>query len=247
MVVKRFGQCGGMEEYAFRLSQELQRVGIDVKVLCQKVVKSPFFNQIEYVELGSAIEKPRWLNHLIFGLKVKHWIKSNISNDTIIHSHERLNCHHVTTIHSTLFNFPKVNKFPTFRRFVNEIIERRELNSNSVQKVVPVSHLIKNQISQKYPAVIPKLTSPIHPAVEPLDVNSIKFDLCSPAIGFMGKEWKRKGLIKVIEVWRLLRLKIPNARLVLAGFDLPSSVNLNAAELKLVECLGFIEKKKRFF
>ena len=37
-------------------------------------------------------------------------------------------------------------------------------------------------------------------------------------VGFIGKEWKRKGLLKVIEIWRLLRKEIPKIRLCLAGF-----------------------------
>jgi UDP-glucose:(heptosyl)LPS alpha-1,3-glucosyltransferase len=247
IVVKKFGLCGGMEEYAFRLANELSKLKIETKVLCEEIINNPWEKEVECFRLGHSPPKPRWLNHIFFAIKVKKWVNCNVFDDTIIHSHERLNCHHVTTVHSTLFNLPKVKKIPTFRSLLNEIIEQRELNSNSVQKVVPVSNLIKKQISQKYPTVIPKLTSPIHPAVEPLDLNAIKCDLNKPRIGFMGREWKRKGLIKVIEIWRLLRLKIPSARLVLAGFDLPCSIKFKSDELKHVECLGFIQTKEDFY
>ena len=129
--------------------------------------------------------------------------------DTIIHSHERIDCHHVTTIHSTLYNFPPKQNFPSFRNYCNEHIEHRELNCASVQKIVPVSGLITNQIAEKYSSARHKLAPPIPPGVS--DLNMIKKEYVSevPVIGFMGKEWKRKGLPKVIEIWRELRKEMP--------------------------------------
>ena len=40
-VVKRFGLCGGMEEYVFRLAESLNSLGYNVLVLCEEKVNLP--------------------------------------------------------------------------------------------------------------------------------------------------------------------------------------------------------------
>ena len=68
-VVKRFGLCGGMEEYVFRLTEELSKIGVKVKVLCEIQLTSTD-HEITVIELGKSIEKPRWLSHIQFSNKV---------------------------------------------------------------------------------------------------------------------------------------------------------------------------------
>ena len=50
-VVKRFGLCGGMEEYVFRLTEELSKIGVKVKVLCEIQLTSTD-HEITVIELG---------------------------------------------------------------------------------------------------------------------------------------------------------------------------------------------------
>ena len=246
-VVKRFGLCGGMEEYAYRLANELCILGVKVKVVCEEKLKNPKESNIETFELGKSLKKPRWLSHLIFAKKVRSWVIKNADKNTIVHSHERIDCHHVTTIHSTLYNFPPKRKFPSFRNYCNEYIEHRELNCASVQKIVPVSGLITNQISEKYTKTRHKLVSPIPPGVSPLNTKKKEFDPEVPVIGFMGKEWKRKGLPKVIEIWRELRKEMPLARLCLAGFSTNEPIGILEDELKFVDLLGYVKRKEDFY
>jgi UDP-glucose:(heptosyl)LPS alpha-1,3-glucosyltransferase len=121
------------------------------------------------------------------------------------------------------------------------------LNCASVQKIVPVSGLIINQISEKYTNTRHKLASPIPPGVSHLNAVKKEFDPEVPVIGFMGKEWKRKGLPKVIEIWRELRKKIPLARLCLAGFPIDEPIGIRKDELKFVDLLGYVKRKEDFF
>ena len=48
----------------------------------------------------------------------------------------------------------------------------------------------------------------------------------------MGKEWKRKGLPKVIELWRELRKENTSAKLCLAGFSTDADIGLQRGGVK---------------
>ena len=246
-VVKRFGLCGGMEEYAYRLTCELSRIGVKVNVVCEEKIDEPEHGTIEIVQLGKSLRKPRWLSHLIFAKKVRNWVMINAGQNTIIHSHERINCHQVTTIHTTLYNFPPKRKFPSLRNYLNEHIESRELNCASIRKIVPVSALIAGQITEKYSSSRHNLAPPIPPGVSDLNMIKKEYDSEVPVIGFMGKEWKRKGLPKVIEIWRELRKEMPLARLCLAGFPTNEPIGISEDELKFVDLLGHVVRKEDFY
>ena len=61
-----------MEEYAFRLSIELPKLGFEVIVLCEKSFSSDSF-PVVVIELGETI-KPRWFSHYQFSRKVRKWL-----------------------------------------------------------------------------------------------------------------------------------------------------------------------------
>ena len=246
-VVKRFGLCGGMEEYAYRLTNELSILGVKVQVVCEQKVHEPEDKNVQISEFGKSLDKPRWISHMLFAKKVRKWAKLHAQSDTIIHSHERIDCHHLTTIHSTLYNFPSRRKLPSLRNCFNEYIESRELTSSSVQKIVPVSKLIAEQIKTKFTGFSHRLVSPIPPGVSPINAVNKKFKPECPVIGFMGKEWKRKGLPKVIEIWRELRKEYPLAQLCLAGFPIDEPIGISGDELKHVDILGYVKRKEVFY
>ena len=236
-----------MEEYAFRLTNKLSTLGVKVQVVCEEKVHEPEDKKVQISELGKSLDKPRWLSHLLFAKKVRKWERLHAQIDTIIHSHERIDCHHLTTIHSTLYNFPSRRKLPSLRNYFNEYIESRELTSSSVQKIVPVSKLIAEQIESKYARISHRLAPPISPGVSPINVVKKKLEPESPVLGFMGKEWKRKGLPKVIGIWRELRKEYPLARLCLAGFPINEPIGISEDELRFVDLLGHVGRKEDFY
>ena len=245
-VVKRFGLCGGMEEYVYRLTESLDELGINVSVLCEEKYKSKI-SSIEVFELGKCFSKPRWLSHLIFAQKVKSWVMNSADKRAIIHSHERINCHHVSTLHSSLYNFPKKFSFPTLRGFMNERIESMELKSKSVQAIVPVSKVIIGELEHKYPELNYHIKEPVTPGVFPLNIRKKKYNPKMPVIGFMGNEWKRKGLPMAIEIWRGLRSIYPDIQICLAGFSVNEKIGLRKEEKSHIEILGYIRNKSSFF
>jgi UDP-glucose:(heptosyl)LPS alpha-1,3-glucosyltransferase len=246
-VVKRFGICGGMEEYAYRLSHELNKIGIDASVVCERKVNDPFNIDFPVIELGETRKKPRWWSHLQFSQRVREWVGDQGMSNAFIHSHERIDCHHITTIHSTLFNFPRAFALPSLRSFMNQRIERKEVLSTTVKGIVPVSEVISQQIKEKYPKSRDFLKKPIHPGVASMNLERKTFNPSIPVIGFMGKEWKRKGLPKVIEIWRKLREEIPLIKLCLAGFDTREKIGLEDHEKAIIEILGYVKNKESFY
>lgn len=245
-VVKRYGLCGGMEEYAYRLSHELHERGASVTVLTERELTKPKDPAVKIVRVQASPIKPRWLSHLLFSRKISEWIKRNPSEERIVHSHERIACHDITTIHSTLFNFPRKG-LPGLRKYMNEYLERRELLAPSIRKVVPVSGIIERQIKTKHPETSSIVSLPIAPGVSEIKAKLKSFDPQKPIIGFIGKEWRRKGLPKVIAVWRKLRKHIPRAKLCLAGFSPSEPIGLSSEEKRCVHILGWIENKSDFF
>ncbi|MBT5381011.1 MAG: glycosyltransferase family 4 protein [Opitutae bacterium] len=250
-IVKNYGPIGGMEEYVFRLCMELAAKGTEVTVLCQaNHVKAP--GNVEVVELGIH-RKPHWVSHFRFSSKVNNWLRNHPSKKRIVHSHERQNSHQLTTFHTTPFGTGKRRKFLHWlspRHQLFEYLERRELAGQKVQAVVPVSTQLGEAIHRKYPAIDIPIKNPIYPGVsmEPADPDNRKPPpKDGGTIGFMGREWKRKGLSRVIKIWKYLKCTRPKLKLKIAGVH---SVELSGTHLlgeKGLQVLGWTEDKEQFY
>ena len=249
-IVKRFGLVGGMEEYVFRLAAELVKFNYQVIILCEQSY-SLSVSGVKVVELGQCA-KPRWMAHYEFSRKVSRWISENPCDDCIIHSHERQSVHHVTTFHTTPFNMGKfgVLKFLSFRNFFYEKLEKRELFSDKVKAIVPVSNLLGEMIKRKHPKSASLHKNAIHPGVfinKEYSESKKHVDLDGGTLGFIGKEWKRKGLPKVIEIWRELKRTRPKLKLHIAGVSLGAVAHLLDPGDTDIEVLGLIKDKESFY
>lgn len=248
-VVKRFGPVGGMEEYVFRLSIELPKLGFEVVVLCEKSFSSDSF-PVVVIELGETI-KPRWFSHYQFSQKVSKWLAENPCETRIVHSHERQSSHHVTTFHTTPFGHGRgpYFRFLSLRNYFYEQLERRELNGRNAQVIVPVSNRLGEMILAKHNGIKGKLSDAIYPAVSITNVNPTRNHVPPDGgtIGFIGKEWKRKGLPKVIQVWRDLKKVRPKLRLEVAGPQKEEIQSLFSSGEKDYELLGYVDDKPKFF
>ncbi|MDQ6957307.1 MAG: glycosyltransferase family 4 protein, partial [Mariprofundaceae bacterium] len=175
-------------------------------------------------ELGVAPPKPRWLAYLRFSRRVHIWLEQHSTAKMIIHSHERTQDHHITTFHGP--PFAQIRSFPFWKRCslrskVNLWLENRELCSPQVQTIVPNSMSIRQQLKLYYPSISKQLSMPIVPGVG----NNImqRQPHAIPAkggvIGFVGKEWKRKGLIMAIDIMSELVKQRPDVHFIVAGCD----------------------------
>lgn len=217
-VVRRYGPVGGMERYVWELTRELAALGHQIEVICERChAEKP--QGIAVHELGEIAPRPRWLALLRFGRRVAHWLEANPHPGWLIHSHERLAVHHVTTFHGP--PFATVCDRPWWRKLSLRVamqfyLERRELRE--ARCIVPNSVFIRKQLAHYYPEYAHKLTAPIVPGVAAGEVRGPRIVPDDGGIiGFVGKEWQRKGLPLAVEIAGKLRNSRPNLQLWVAG------------------------------
>ncbi len=223
-IVRHYGPVGGMERYVWELTKELAAMGHQVTILCEKLAAESTPKEIEVVQLGTVHWRPRWLAHLRFSRKVSAWVAANPDPERIIHSHERTAVHDVTTFHGP--PFATVKSKPLWQRcspriFANLWLEKRELCGPQVKAVIPNSPLIADALKQYYPNVESHLVAAIAPGVgeiHPRAARTVTSD--GGSIGFIGKEWKRKGLDIAVEiVAELKKQQRPQVEFIVAGPD----------------------------
>ena len=217
-VVRRYGPVGGMERYVWYLTRELRILGHEVEVVCEVcLAEKP--EVIAVHELGKIAWRPRWLSLLRFGWRVARWLKRHPHPGWLIHSHERISVHHVTTFHGP--PFANVVEKPfwrllSIRVLMHLYLERRELTRPF--RIVPNSQTISQQLAHYYPQLAGRLSAPIVPGVQPGTVRAWRAVPASGGvIGFVGKEWRRKGLPLAVEIVAQLRRTRPELELWVIG------------------------------
>lgn len=219
-IVKRYGPVGGMERYVWELTRELQLLGHEVTVLCERChVARP--DGIKVVELGETAKRPRWLSQVRFSARVARWVERHPHPSRLIHSHERMGVHDITTFHgppfATVFDTPWW-RLISLRVWVRLHLERRELEKARV--IVPNSAFIAGQLAHYYPGMAAKLSAPVVPGVLPMrprEAREVPPD--GGVVCFVGWEWQRKGLPMAMEIVRQLRRERPRLELWVVGPD----------------------------
>jgi len=217
-IVRRFGPVGGMERYVYELVSELCLLGHDVAVVCEEVACTPP-SGLTVHRVEKSFARPRWFALMRFGQKVSAWLQKNPHPGWLIHSHERMAVHHISTYHgqpfATVFDGAWL-KLLSLRVFMHLQLERREI-SNSVF-VVPNSDLTRQQLLKYYPEYSARIVSPIFPGAECDAIRPARrVPETGGTIAFVGKEWVRKGLPFATEVVRQLRMTRPNLRFAVLG------------------------------
>ena len=217
-VVRRYGPVGGMERYVWELTHALSLLGINVTVVCEKCFTKPELN-IKVIELGEVKPKPRWLAMLLFSKNVRKWYMSS-GKDYLIHSHERTGIHQVTTIHGPSIKNRKKKRLDllSIRIKAWEWLEKREVLGRQVLRVLPNSELVRTDLIKHYPEVATHLGPIAYPGVIVSNEAPLR-NVGSRTIGFIGKEWKRKGLPQAIKIFEEIYRSDPSARFLVAGAD----------------------------
>ena len=198
-----------MERYVWELTREMRDLGHKVEVVCERC-HAELPHGIAVHELGEITPRPRWLSLLRLGRQVKCWLEIYPHPGFIIHSHERVSVHHVTTFHgppfATIFE-RSFWRWISIRVMMQLHLERRELSIPRI--IVPNSQVISDLLAKYYPRLAGKLTEPIVPGVQPGNSRPMRaVPDTSVVIGFVGKEWQRKGLplaVKIVEYLRRVR------------------------------------------
>lgn len=228
-VVRRYGPVGGMERYVWELTLQLQQLGHRVTVICEHChAEKP--KGITVIELGEIAQRPRWLSALRFDRHVVRWLTANPQPDRLIHSHERISSHDITTFHASPFATVVEKpwwKLISLRVAMQLFLEKRELSN--ARCIVPNSQIIEQQLTHYYPQFTHKLAEPIMPGVVTgvvREFRSVSTD--GGVIGFVGKEWKRKGLPTAVAAVKQLRRTRPNLQFHVVGPDVSEVQHLFA-------------------
>jgi UDP-glucose:(heptosyl)LPS alpha-1,3-glucosyltransferase len=202
-IVRRFGCVGGMESYVWFLSHELLQLGYQVVIICEECEGQPD-PAIDIIVVPGSTQRRRWKAMKDFNSQLDQLFQSRPQLlRSIIHSHERTAWHHVTTFHG-----PPMKKgfsLPWYKRFSRRLAfwldaEYRELCAAQVQRVVPVSKMIGVQLLDQYPTSQSRMTDPAYPALAVSNPQQFREHGREVKVLFVGKEWKRKGLGKAVEV-----------------------------------------------
>lgn len=219
-VVRRYGPVGGMERYVWELTRELRNLGHEVIVVCE-ICRAEKPQGIVVYETGEMVYRPRWLYYWRFGRRVAKWWRTHPQSNAVIHSHERIALHQVTTFHGPPFATARDKpwwKLLSLRVVMQLYMERRELRV--AQHIVPNSVLIARQLAHYYPEYAHKLTHPIVPGVVP-SVARIPHPIPAQCgvVGFVGREWQRKGLVLAVKIVAQLRRERPQLEFWVVGAD----------------------------
>jgi UDP-glucose:(heptosyl)LPS alpha-1,3-glucosyltransferase len=213
-----------MESYVWHLSHALAERNYQVTIVCEKSHAGTDAGNIHVIETGLLPAKPRWILYWRFANKVEALVQSiQGQGQCIVHSHERCISHDLTTFHS--MPFAGIKEKSIWRRLSIRVwaylrMEARELGAppNPAVCVVPVSAVIAKAISKHYPAVVNHIASPISPGVMAMPTRPQRI---TPedggTIGFIGKEWGRKGFALFIQIAAQLQKQRPHLRVVVLG------------------------------
>jgi len=218
-VVRRYGPVGGMESYVFYLTRALADLQIDIVILCEEDLSAADHpHNLKVHAIGVApMRRPRWKAMQWFRDQVQTALIDLKNDGYLIHSHERIRGHHITTQHGPLMSGRVSNFMAMFSRRVRNwlIFEKEELDRVIV---LPVSDLIGRSISSEYPESL------IGPTVWPAMGNGVSRDgdvddlsKRNDHILFVGRDFKRKGLDAAIKIVDVLRRQSPDTELHVFG------------------------------
>ena len=223
-LVRNWGPVGGMESYVWHLSHALAEHGSRVTIVCEKAHETSVNSGIKVIELGVLRPKPRWVLYWRFANQIEVIVQSiRRQGKCIVHSHERSISHDLTTFHS--MPFAAIKERSIWRRLSVRVwaylrMEARELGASPDPAVcvVPVSVVIANAIARYYPSVVNQIVAPISPGVMAMPTRPQRIvPEDGGTIGFIGKEWGRKGFALFMQIAQQLQLHRPKLQVVVLG------------------------------
>lgn len=252
-IVRNWGPVGGMESYVWHLSHALALDNYRVTIVCEQSHEAMVASNIEVIETGLLPPKPRWILYWRFARKVEAVVQSiRLQSECIVHSHERTIDHDLTTFHS--MPFAGVKDKSIWRRLSIRVwaylrMEARELGvpPNPLVYIVPVSTVIAKAISKHYPSVVNQITVPISPGVMAMPTRPQRIvPEDGGTIGFIGKEWGRKGFAFFLEIAKQLQIQRPNLRVLVLGPEEAEVKHLSHDYPGEIEFLGW-QPSAQFF
>ncbi len=256
-LVRDYGPVGGMEGYVWNVTRAMAEMGHSVIVICNQNHCDENSENIEIYEFHGKLKKPRWLQAVLFSNRCSEKIDEIRKLDTekkwTIFSHERTSCHDFATFHGPPFATTREKPFwkkLSLRHFMNVRLEQNQVCWSETCTVIPVSVHIKSMLEKFYTDEGIQLTDPIVPGVDPQGLAKIeKAEGDNKVIGFVGKEWKRKGLIFALDVFQELSKTCSELEFWIIGADEKAIFSLVEPYKKSlnIKTWGYVENRLALF
>ena len=213
-----------MERYVFETARGVASRGHDVSVLCRTAGADTEAEggALEKILLPMKTAKRGWQDRVLFARAVADYVSSQtdeIARFDLIHSHENTNCQHVSTEHGTctLAGLQRAPwKFADYSAIRNLMLERAKFAAPKLAALVGCSARVEASVLTSYPVLRGKLRAVIPPADAYLN-SAPRLSRDGFVLGFIGADWKRKGLRKALEIFRCLRAFDPRWTMIIAG------------------------------
>jgi len=220
-IVRNFTQYGGMENYVWHLSHELLDLGYRVVIICLSS-EEHYDKRIKVIKIKQSFKfRSSWKKHLVFSYKLrKIFSKKHYLKKYVIHSHERVSIQDLSTIHGPLIKDRKrsIFDFLSPRLTAWKFLEKREFNSPNLVCIFPNSIESYNKFNFFYKNVNAAVCKPAYPGVDE-SFYSIENKENILNIGFIGKEWKRKGLPFAVNFYKKILSENNKLHFYVAGPD----------------------------
>jgi len=222
-IVRPFGPVGGMERYVFETAREMVKRGHHVAALCRSVDEASVAGSgVEVIKLNPKPAKRGWHDRYVFRDAVTEFFSHPVNRRhfDIVHSHENTIEQDVTTEHGPCTAYGlrlKPWKRLDFSARKNLAIEKQKFHGPNLKALVSCAQRVQDIALREYPHLAQKITKVITPAYTYL--QPVTKDPARPArvLGFMGRDWKRKGLPKALEIFSVLRQQDPSWSMLIAG------------------------------
>jgi UDP-glucose:(heptosyl)LPS alpha-1,3-glucosyltransferase len=213
-----------MERYVYETARALAERRHQVSIMCRaahdQTEGSP---SIETLVLPTPVVSRGWQDRCFFARAVSKAFDTDprMHAFDIIHSHENTTVQNVSTEHGpcTLAGLRKAPwKFSDYSAIRNLLLERAKFGSNSLSALVCCSAQVEKNALTSYPRLQTKLRAVITPAYSYLAPAGAKASR-GFTLGFVGADWRRKGLVKALEAFRILQQTDPRWTMVVAGVE----------------------------
>lgn len=212
-----------MERYVFEVAREVSARGHDVSVLCRALDPSaPTDAGIRTSVLCIPSGKRGWQDRVFFARAVADYFRANSAecyHYDIVHSHENTTVQNVSTEHgpNTLAGLRRAPwKFADYSALRNLLLERAKFSCPSLGALASCSASVEANVLGAYPALRDKICMVIPPAFSG-GPSSPRTRDAGFTLGFIGADWRRKGLPKALEIFRRLRADDPRWTMLVAG------------------------------
>ena len=221
-IVRTFSPVGGMERYVFETAREMAARGHQVTALCRTTDEDlAAAIGVEVIKLHPEPSQRGWHDRYVFRDVVSEFFAAPANRRfDITHSHDNTVEQDVSTEHGPCTARGlrlKPWKHLDYSARKNFAIETQKFHGPNLQALVSCAQRVEDIALREYPHLAEKITRVITPAYSYLPPVAKDPDRLPRVLGFMGRDWKRKGLPVALEIFRHLRRQDSAWTMLIAG------------------------------